>query len=99
MLARLDQMHFEGSLAESEEPVRAKLHQAVRSRDERTASSCFGKLGRVEGLGEVSLEDSPTIARGRRRLALLRGAAKSELRDAIEREDAVAVREILSEKT
>src|SRR5262249_29484796 len=80
ILARLDQMHFEGSLLEPEEERRARLHQAVRSKDESEAADVIAKLARVERLASIDLLDSPTLARGRRRLALLRDERASELR-------------------
>ncbi len=100
MLARLDQMHFEQSLLEGEEAVRATLHQAVRASDEVAAAGCLRSLARVDRLGVVSLEDSPTLARGRRRLEVLRLASDghaAELGEAIDRNDAVAVRELIAQ--
>jgi hypothetical protein len=100
MLARLDQMHFEGSLLEGEGPVRQALHHAVRASDEAAALQALAKLGRVERLENVDPLDSPTLARGRRRLAVLRlarDAHASELGEALERQDAVAVRELISQ--
>ena len=103
LLARLDQMHFESSLLDAEEELRGRLHQAVRGKNERDATACVAKLGRVEKMDPDSLLESPTLARGRRRLALLRlergGVARgeaSELNEALERRDPVAVRELLA---
>jgi hypothetical protein len=101
MLARLDQMAFEGSLLSEEEPARAALHSAVRESDEKAAREAMKDLDRVEKLEPVSLLDNPTLARGRRRLAALRihrgTADASMLHEALERRDAVTVREILSD--
>jgi hypothetical protein len=99
-LARLDQMHFEGSLGDGEEETRAKLHRAVRSKDEALARACAAGIARAERLDDVDLLDNPTLARGRRRLALLRldrgaPAQASELGEALDRHDAVTVRELL----
>ena len=99
MLARLDQMHFEGSLLPGEEEMRAALHQAVRARAEGAARQQLGKLARVERLENLDLLDNPTLARGRRRLAVLRLSRDdhaSELGEALDRRDAVAVRELIS---
>jgi hypothetical protein len=98
MLARLDQMHFEASLLDVEEEERGALHRAVRSQDE-AAARCMAKLGRVDRLESVGLLESPTLARGKRRLARLRlsrAGQGEELREALERSDPVAVREILA---
>jgi hypothetical protein len=92
-------MHFEQSLLASEQAVRAALHQSVREGDEKAAAVCLDKLARVERLGDVALDDSPTLARGRRRLEVLRLASDghaAELDDAIARNDAVAVRELIA---
>jgi hypothetical protein len=104
LLARLDQMHFESSLLDIEEEGRARLHQAVRAKNEADAVATVAKLGRVERLEPAGLLESPTLARGRRRLALLRlergGGTRdeaSELNEALERSDPVAVRELLSQ--
>ena len=57
-------------------------------------------LVRAERIEPLSLLDNPTLARGRRRLALLRtqrdGADTSMLHDALERRDAVTVRELIA---
>jgi hypothetical protein len=101
VLARLDQMHFEGSLLAGEESTRAELHRAVRARRDADATACIAKLARVLAERPVDLLDNPTLARGRRRLALLRlerGARDdraSILGEALDRSDAVAVRELL----
>jgi hypothetical protein len=100
LLARLDQMRFEGSLLESEDDARRKLHRALRARDQPVAAACVRELTRVEKLDDAPLLDNPTLARGRRRLALLdlhreRDDRASELGEAVERKDAVAVRELL----
>jgi hypothetical protein len=101
-LARLDQMHFEGSLLPAEESERARLHEAVRSKDESKARGALDKLGRAESLESVGLLSSPTLARGRRRLARLKledtrtGGGTSELDEALARKDAIAVRELLA---
>jgi hypothetical protein len=96
-------MHFESSLLDSEEELRGRLHQAVRGKSESDAAACTAKLGRVEKLDPDGLLESPTLARGRRRLALLRlergGVGRdeaSELNEALERRDPVAVRELLA---
>jgi hypothetical protein len=105
LLARLDQMHFEGSLLESEESTRKELHHALREKRETEAAACAAKLARVLALEPFDLLDNPTLARGRRRLALLRlerGARDdraSILGEAIERSDAVTVRELLTGET
>ncbi len=99
MLARVDQMSFEGSLLPAENTVRAALHVAVRDKDERAAGECLEALRRAASLDAPSLTDNPTLARGRRRLALLRierGADVGALSDAIERLDAVTVRELIA---
>ncbi len=99
VLARLDQMSFEGSLLPSENIVRGELHAAVRAKDEQAATKCLESVVRAEHLEPISLLDNPTLARGRRRLALLRlerGEGASILHDALERRDAVTVREILT---
>jgi hypothetical protein len=99
MLARVDQMSFEGSLLPAENTVRAALHVAVREKDERAAAECLGALRRVATLEASPLTYNPTLARGRRRLAHLRierGADVSMLSDAIERLDAVTVRELIA---
>jgi hypothetical protein len=102
LLARLDQMHFEGSLLESEEATRQELYHAVREKRETEAAACAAKLGRVLELEPFDLLDNPTLARGRRRLALLRlergtrDQRASILGEAIERSDAVTVRELLT---
>jgi len=96
LLARLDQMHSEGSLSDAEEQRRDALYRAVRSRDEIAATS---DLSRVEQLADVALTDSPMLARGRRRLARLRldrDDRADELGDALARSDAVTVRELLA---
>ena len=98
-LARLDQMHFEGSLLEAEDAARRALHLALRARDEAAAREPMKRLERVHALGEVDLLGSPTLARGRRRLDLLRlsrDGHASELGEALERRDAVAVRELIA---
>jgi hypothetical protein len=100
LLARLDQMRFEGSLLESEDDARRKLHQAVRAKNAAAASASISGLARVEALDDATLLDNPTLARGRRRLALLdlhreRDDHASELGEALERKDAVTVRELL----
>jgi len=97
-LARLDQMSFEGSLLPTENSVRAKLHAAVRAQDEAGAKDAIESLVRTLSLEPVSLLDNPTLARGRRRLALLRlgSGANADLEGALERRDAVTVREILT---
>jgi hypothetical protein len=102
LLARLDQMHFESSLLDIEEEGRARLHQAVRGKNEADAVATISKLARVERLEPAGLLESPTLARGRRRLARLRleraGVTRdeaSELNEALERSDLVAVRELL----
>jgi hypothetical protein len=53
--------------------------------------------GRVIALDAPSLEGNPTLARGRRRLELLRleHGDTSMLHEALERRDAVTVREIV----
>lgn len=99
MLARLDQMSFEGSLLPDEDAARAALHRALRAQDERASLDVMKDLVRVERLEPVSLLDNPTLARGRRRLALLRtqrGADASMLHEALERRDAVTVRELIA---
>jgi hypothetical protein len=102
LLARLDQMAFEGSLLPAEDEARGRLYQAVRARDEAGAAACVPAFARVQRLEPVPLLDSPTLARGRRRLALLRldreqaGARADELGEAIDRRDAVTVRELLA---
>ena len=98
MLARLDQMSFEGSLLTSESAVRAALHVAVRAQDERAASQCMKMLGRVAEIEGSPLDGSPTLARGRRRLDLLRlehSAHTSLLDEAVQRRDAVTVRDLI----
>jgi hypothetical protein len=100
-LARLDQMHFEGSLLPAEESERPRLHEAVREKNEAQASASLGKLTRTESLDTVTLLRNPTLARGRRRLARLRlddarPRGVSELGEAIDRKDAIAVRELLA---
>jgi hypothetical protein len=101
MLARLDQMAFEGSLLPEEDPARATLHAAVRDQNEKGALAAMKDLDRVEKLEPVSLLDNPTLARGRRRLAALRihrgTADTSMLHEALERRDAVTVRELLGD--
>lgn len=100
ILARLDQMSFEGSLLPDEDKLRGALHRAVRAQSEREALEVLDHLVRVERIEPVSLLDSPTLARGRRMLALLRtrrdGADTSMLHDALERRDAVTVRELIA---
>jgi hypothetical protein len=99
MLARLDQMAFEGSLLPEEDPARGALHSAVRDQNEKAALAAMKDLDRIEHLEPVSLLDNPTLARGRRRLAALRihrgTADASMLHEALERRDAVTVRELL----
>ncbi len=95
MLARVDQMSFEGSLLPAENETRAALHRAVRSSDEAGALACMSKLDRVAMIEPMSLLDNPTLARGRRILAL-GGPDSSALHDALERRDAVTVRELIA---
>jgi hypothetical protein len=101
-LARVDQMHFEGSLLPAEESERARLHEAVRSKDEAKARASLDQLKRTESLEHIGLLSNPTLARGRRRLARLKledaraGAGTSELGEALARKDAIAVRELLA---
>jgi hypothetical protein len=99
MLARVDQMSFEGSLLPAENTVRAALHAAVRDNDEGAANECLGALRRASALEAPALTENPTLARGKRRLAVLRierAADAGALRDAIERLDAVTVRELIA---
>jgi hypothetical protein len=100
MLSRLDQMCFEGSLLPQEGGMRAALHHAVREQNEKSALAAMKDLDRVERLEPVSLLDNPTLARGRRLLAALRiqrGEGASMLHEALERRDAVTVRELMSQ--
>jgi hypothetical protein len=104
LLARLDQMSFEGSLLDAEEDARRALHDAVRSRSEAKAEALMSKIDRVAALDPVEVLDNPTLARGRRRLLRLRldrevrahDEQASSLGEALERRDAVAVRELLA---
>ena len=97
MLARIDQMHFEGSLLASEQSPREALHAALRSRDERATLEPMRALGRAAAIEPMPLDSNPTLARGRRRLELLRinHGDVSMLGEALARRDAVTVRELI----
>jgi hypothetical protein len=82
LLARLDQMHFEGSLTASEEAIREPLYQALHAIDEDEIHRILGDEPAALQVASLPIDgERPWISRARRILRteepLLRKGARS----------------------
>jgi hypothetical protein len=75
LLARLDRMHFEGSLLETFQPQRRALFDALVEEDARNCDRLRTALGEIEALPVD--KDHPLVESSRRRLTAMRSGRRA----------------------